>query len=77
MVVEILIAEELLTKTPQVMDFIKDYDDLMQRKRIERAKKYSKSVKSTKVHAWEIEHFMNWRIHIPTDLYSRKESHIY
>uniref|UniRef100_A0A183EKX2 Four helix bundle protein n=1 Tax=Gongylonema pulchrum TaxID=637853 RepID=A0A183EKX2_9BILA len=47
MVVEILIAEQLLTKTAQVIDFIKEYDDLIQRKRIERAKKSSKGVKST------------------------------
>ncbi|KAL3995501.1 Protein-tyrosine phosphatase family protein [Acanthocheilonema viteae] len=51
MVLEILIADQLLTKTPEIMDFIREYDDLVRRKRIEYAKKSSKSSKSAKNNA--------------------------
>uniref|UniRef100_A0A0R3RJ40 Tyrosine-protein phosphatase domain-containing protein n=1 Tax=Elaeophora elaphi TaxID=1147741 RepID=A0A0R3RJ40_9BILA len=38
MVLEVLIADQLLTKTLQVMNFIQEYDDLVRQKRTENAK---------------------------------------
>lgn len=45
MVIEILIADDLLTKSPDLVKLLKEYDELIQRKRVERSKK---SIKSTK-----------------------------
>uniref|UniRef100_A0A0M3HW88 Protein-tyrosine phosphatase n=1 Tax=Ascaris lumbricoides TaxID=6252 RepID=A0A0M3HW88_ASCLU len=39
MVIEVLIAEDALVKDQRVIDFIKEYDDLIKRKRVERARK--------------------------------------
>ncbi|VDM47288.1 unnamed protein product [Toxocara canis] len=39
MVIEVLLSEDLLVKNQRVIDFIKEYDDLIKRKRLERAKK--------------------------------------
>uniref|UniRef100_A0A0M3K7G4 Protein-tyrosine phosphatase n=1 Tax=Anisakis simplex TaxID=6269 RepID=A0A0M3K7G4_ANISI len=39
MVIEVLVSEELLLKNQQVIDFIKEYDDLIKRKRLERARR--------------------------------------
>lgn len=49
MVMEILIVDQLISKTSETMDFIKEYDDLVQRKRIEYAKR---SLKEAKNNTW-------------------------
>lgn len=39
MVIEILMNEDLLTKDLQVINFLKDYEDVIQRKKAERTRK--------------------------------------
>uniref|UniRef100_A0A9J2PW32 Protein-tyrosine-phosphatase n=1 Tax=Ascaris lumbricoides TaxID=6252 RepID=A0A9J2PW32_ASCLU len=43
MVIEILMSDDLLTKDLQVMNFLKEYDDVIQRKRLERKKRSTKA----------------------------------
>ncbi|VDM42628.1 unnamed protein product [Toxocara canis] len=43
MVIEILIADDLISKSQNVINFIKEYDEVIQRKRAERQKKAAKS----------------------------------
>ncbi|VDN02356.1 unnamed protein product [Thelazia callipaeda] len=45
MILEILIYEDLLSRTEQIVNFIKDYNDLIRRKCNERARKFMKKSK--------------------------------